>query len=67
MSEAGLIHVCGQLLVCWETLLLRFGWLLAEAVGSDQAMGLSLSSRLGSHGGLAGPKKKNAVFLKAWS
>lgn len=67
MGEAGLIHVCGQLLVCWEALLLRFGWLLAEAVGGDQAMGFSLSSRPGSHGGLAGPKKKSAMFLKAWA
>lgn len=67
MGEAGLIHVCGQLLVCWEALLLRFGWLLAEAVGGDQAMGFSLSSRPGSHGGLADPKKKSVMFLKAWA
>lgn len=44
MGTAGLMCVCGQLLVSWEALLLRFGWLLAEAMGGDWAMDLSLPS-----------------------
>lgn len=67
MGTAGLTRVCGQLLVSWEALLLRLGWLLAEAMGGDRAMMLSLSSRLAHMVAWWGPKKKSAMFLEVYT